>query len=334
MLDPSSHTKAEIHGESRATGADPRSAIHTVDVFTGTVNVDVRHERHDARSCTHRRHATCSTFSKHRHKSSQHQIRPSVFSPSSRNMRSKRRAVMLFRSKCHLLPWNGCARLIPWTWLSRRNFHTHCDFLISFILVFFSSSVLCTSQRVSVPCELAYSSCLPKGGVRKRIAEAQAVRDVVEGQSNSSSHCSGGIRRRVADSGAGFGAKNPLIDPLKLKRGKDKVSAKDVEDIIGGATAQGASQSRTWVSWRHPAVHVGVHSYHIWRQVSSTALSRERPRLWESSVRGDVGAAERYWDELQESEVLRDHPELLTEDKRMVHSVRLVRRRRTILPQR
>ena len=155
----------------------------------------------------------------------------------------------------------------------------------------------------------------PKGGVRKRIAEAQAVRDVVEGQSNSSSHCSGGIRRRVADSGAGFGAKNPLIDPLKLKWGKGKVSAKDVEDIIGGATAQGASQSRTWVSWRHPAVHVGAHSYHIWRQVSSIALSRERPRLWESSVGGDVGAAERYWDELQESEVLRDHPELLTEDK-------------------
>ena len=155
----------------------------------------------------------------------------------------------------------------------------------------------------------------PESGVRKRIAEAQAVRDVVEGQSNSSSHCGGGIRRRVADNAAGFGAKNPLIDPLKLKWSKGKVSAKDVEDIIGGATAQGASQSRTSVSWRHPAVHVGVHSYHIWRQVSSTALSRERPRLWESSVRGDVGAAERYWDELQESEVLRDHPELLTEDK-------------------
>ena len=34
----------------------------------------------------------------------------------------------------------------------------------------------------------------PKGGVRKRIAEAQAVRDVVEGQSSSSSHRSGGIR--------------------------------------------------------------------------------------------------------------------------------------------
>ena len=45
------------------------------------------------------------------------------------------------------------------------------------------------------------------------------------------------------------------------------------------------------------------------------SLFRERPHWWESSVRGDVGAAERYWDELQESEVLRDHPELVTEDK-------------------
>ena len=90
----------------------------------------------------------------------------------------------------------------------------------------------------------------PKGGVRKRIAEAQAARDVVEGQSSSSSHRSGGIRHRVADCGAGYGAKNPLIDTLKLKW-EGKVSAKDVEEIIGGAIAQSC----------------------IWRQVSSTALS-------------------------------------------------------------
>ena len=36
--------------------------------------------------------------------------------------------------------------------------------------------------------------------------------------------------------------------------------------------------------------------------------------MWESSVRGHVEAAERYWDELQESDALRDHLELLTED--------------------
>ena len=130
----------------------------------------------------------------------------------------------------------------------------------------------------------------PEGGVRKRIAEAQAVRDVVEGQSSSSSHRSGGIRRRVADCSAGSDAKNPLIDTVKLKCGKGKVSAKDVEEVIGGATAKGASQlpslsspahpqnfqrslkAAIWVSWRRPAVHVGAHSYRIWRQVSPTAL--------------------------------------------------------------
>ena len=65
-----------------------------------------------------------------------------------------------------------------------------------------------------------------------------------------------------------------------------KVSAKDVEEIIGGATAQGASelpslsspaqQSRTWVSWRRSAAHVGAFLPHlvtgfIHRRVSSNS---------------------------------------------------------------
>ena len=193
---------------------------------------------------------------------------------------------------------------------------------------------------MSVPYELAFSSCLPRGGVRKRIAEAQAARDVVEGQSSSSSHRSGGIRRRVADCGAGNGAKNPLIDTLKLKW-EGKVSAKDVEEIIGGATAQGASQLPSLSSPAHPQNfqrslkaalgYPGGAPRFTWARIPAASgdrfhpllcphdwfrsLFRERPRLWEYSVRGDVGAAERYWDELRESEVLRDHPELLTEDK-------------------
>ena len=96
--------------------------------------------------------------------------------------------------------------------------------------------------------------------------------------------------------------------------------------VVSSASAElpTVSQSRTWVSWRRPAVHVGARiptasgdrfhpllCAHDWFR----SLFRERPRWWESSVRGDVGAAERYWDELQESEVLRDRPELLTEDK-------------------
>ena len=182
----------------------------------------------------------------------------------------------------------------------------------------------------------------PKGGVRTRIAEAQAVRDVVEGQSSSSSHRSGGIRGRVADSGAGPDAKNPLIDTLKQKWGKGKVSANDVEEIIGGATAQGASQLPPLSSPAQPqnfqrslkaafGYPSGAPRF-TWARIPTASgdrfhpplcphdwlrsLFRERPRWWESSVRGDDGAAERYWDELQESEVLRDHPELLTEDRR------------------
>ena len=127
-------------------------------------------------------------------------------------------------------------------------------------------------------------------GWRKRFAEAQAARDVDEGQSRSSSHRSGCIRRRVAGSGAGYCAKNPLIDTLKLKWGKGKVSAKDVEGVIGGATAQGASQLPTLSSPAHPQNfqrslkaalgYLGAPRF-TWariltttvRQVSSTALS-------------------------------------------------------------
>ena len=182
---------------------------------------------------------------------------------------------------------------------------------------------------------------------------AQAARDVVEGQSSSSSHRSGGIRRRVADSGAGSGAKNLLIDTLKLKWGKGKVFAKDVKEIIGGATAQGASQLLPLSSPAHPQNFQrslkaalgcpGGAPRFTWAHIPTTSgdrfhpllcphgwfrsLFRERPRLWESSVKGDVGAAEWYWDELQESEVLREHP-------KMVPSVRLARRCWKILPRR
>ena len=111
-----------------------------------------------------------------------------------------------------------------------RNFHTHAEFCISFIIgVYLKPRSLHFATRVC-----SVRACMfimsPKGGVRKRIAEAQAARDVVEGQGSSSSHRSGGIRRRVAGSGAGSTAKNPLIDTLELKLGKGKVSAKDVEE--------------------------------------------------------------------------------------------------------
>ena len=154
-------------------------------------------------------------------------------------------------------------------------------------------------------------------------------------ESSSSSHRSGGNRRRVAESSAGSGAKNPLIDTVKLTWGKGKVSAKDVEEIVGGATAQGASQLPSLSSTAHPhnfqrPLKAGL-GYprgaprFTWARIPTTSgdrfhpllcprdwfrsLFRETPRFWESSVRGDVGAAKRYWDELQESEVLRDHPE-------------------------
>ena len=123
---------------------------------------------------------------------------------------------------------------------------------------------------------------------------------------------------------------------------KGKVSAKDVEEIIGGATAQGASQLPSMSAPAHPQNfqrslkaalgYPGGAPRFTWARIPTASgdrfhpllcphdwfrsLFRERPRGWESSVRGDVGAAERYWDELQESDVLRDHPELLTEDKR------------------
>ena len=94
----------------------------------------------------------------------------------------------------------------------------------------------------------------------------------------------------MADSGAGSGAENPLIDTLKLKWSKGKVSAKDVQEIIGGATTHLASQLPSLSSPAHPQNFqrslkaalgypggaprfTGAHSCHIWRQVSSTALS-------------------------------------------------------------
>ena len=120
-----------------------------------------------------------------------------------------------------------------------------------------------------------------------------------------------------------------LIDTLKLKRAssvapqrREPASCRHCR-LSASAELPKVSQRRTWVSWRRPAVHVGAHSYRIWRKSHPLlcphdrfrSLFRERPRLWEPSLRSDVGAAERNWDELQESEVLRDHPELLTTDK-------------------
>ena len=107
----------------------------------------------------------------------------------------------------------------------------------------------------------------PKGGVGKKIAEAQAPRDAIEGQSISSSHRSGGIRRRTADSGAGSDTKNPLIDTLTLKWGKvqnfrqrrgrnhrwrHSARSQPVAIIIvssASAELPTVSQSRTEVSW-------------------------------------------------------------------------------------
>ena len=113
----------------------------------------------------------------------------------------------------------------------------------------------------------------PKGGVRKRIAEAQAVRDV-DGQSSSSSHRSGGIRRRVADSGAGSDAKNPLIHTLKLEWGWAPQRREPVNCRLqrNRRTSNGLSKPHLGIL-AAPAVHVGAHSYRIGRQVSSIALS-------------------------------------------------------------
>ena len=97
----------------------------------------------------------------------------------------------------------------------------------------------------------------PKGGVRKRHRRYEMWLRATAVRVNIAV---------VADSGAGSDAKNPLIDTLKLKWCKGKISAKEVEEIIGGATAQGASQLPSLSSPAHP-------QNRIWRQVSSTALS-------------------------------------------------------------
>ena len=174
-----------------------------------------------------------------------------------------------------------------------------------------------------------------KSGVRKKLAEAQAPRDVVEGRNNSNSHRNDGNRRRMADSGAGSDTKNPLIDTFELKWSNGNISAKIVEETIGGATAQRASPLPSLSSPAHPQNfqrspsaalgHLGGVPRFTWARMPTTfgdkfhpllcahdwfrSLFRKKQCLWESSVRSHVGTAERHWDELQESDALRDHPE-------------------------
>ena len=188
-----------------------------------------------------------------------------------------------------------------------------------------------------------------KGGIRKRLGiDKPAVRPdedppgVIPVQTPRSK--AGGIRARMNVTKSKptkvvarqQQAKGPLVKTLKRKWGLGKISAKDVAEIIDGASQQGASNLPTLSSldqpqhlhrslvaaFGHPAgppeffwveipTKAGptMHPFllpHLWLASLFACL----PHLFNSSVRGAHGAAKDYWHKIKDTEFFKRHPGL------------------------
>ena len=167
--------------------------------------------------------------------------------------------------------------------------------------------------------------------------------DVSQSASSSSAGpLRGGIRQRIAKSGAieaeqhDEPADRPLNITMKKKWGKGKIFAKDVAEVFDAAREQGAvgipelssmdhpqNLHRSLVSaFGHPAgapeffwsmirLKSGKTSYpfllpHMW----FASLFGMMRSWWDTAVRGPVGATQRYWNSIRHTEFFKSHPGL------------------------
>ena len=184
-------------------------------------------------------------------------------------------------------------------------------------------------------------------GIRKRLgiqSEPTEAADSIVAASSSGPR--GGIRRRTggADtSGGSTGsgcASTPMIDSLKRDWCIGKVSAKQVQDYVSGAHAQGASGPNVeriagaGASGQHPqnlqraliscfGMPLGAPEF-SWFKIPTKAgdihhpfflphswfasLHDFNPDLWASAVQGPDGAAVNFWRSMSDTPFVRNHP--------------------------
>lgn len=192
----------------------------------------------------------------------------------------------------------------------------------------------------------------PKGGIRKRLGldDAQPSNPTPSTSASASSHDFGGssVRRRVGLSGASSSASSsavnpvdgPLVKTIKRKWAKGRLSSVEVEEIFRSATAQGAEDLPQMSSSNHPqnlqrsllaAFGQPVGSPKIvWKTIPTSmgdvphpfilphsffsALHTEKRAFWNRTVRGPVGAAARFWKNMEGTAFHVHHPGLAEVD--------------------
>ena len=184
-----------------------------------------------------------------------------------------------------------------------------------------------------------------KGGVRKRLGlDVRAGEGHGEAPAAPPSRRTGGIKSRVVVESTptkiaqrAEQTKGPLVNTLKRKWGRGKMSAKDVAEVIDGAQVQGATNLPKLSSMNNPQNlhrsltaafgHPDGAPEFFWAQIPTkrgmtihpfllphlwfASLFASLMRVFEKSVRGPVDAASNYWDKIKESAFFKEHPGLV-----------------------
>ena len=183
----------------------------------------------------------------------------------------------------------------------------------------------------------------PKGGIRKRVL-TDAEEAKASTPASSSSGRTGGVRRRVLappEQASGHADQpNDLLDGFKRDWAKGKLSSPQVQDYAARAAAQGAAGMGRAASagshGRHPqnlqrslialfGMPPGAPAFawfniptksgdvahpfllpHAWLQ----SLYSSKPELWQSAIQGPDGAVADFWEGIESTVLVRDHPSL------------------------
>jgi hypothetical protein len=182
----------------------------------------------------------------------------------------------------------------------------------------------------------------PKGGVRKRVL-ADAEENEASTQASSSSGRVGGIRRRVStppEQASERTEENQLLDGFKRDWARGRLSSPQIQDYAARAIAQGAvgmgRAAAAGSHGRHPqnlqrsliamfGMPPGAPPFawftiptksgdvahpfllpHAWLQ----SLHSSKPELWKSAIEGPDGAVAEFWDGIESTVLVRDHPSL------------------------
>ena len=191
-----------------------------------------------------------------------------------------------------------------------------------------------------------------KGGIRQRLGlnappDEPAVDAGVGASTASSSGLRGGVRSRVgvdSDNGGSSRGKQkctgPLVGTLKKQWGKGELSARQVEEIVSSASAQGAEGLPTLASPKYPqnlqsslmsafGLPVGapevfwalapfkpgkaMHPFLLLHRWIAALYHGLRDR-WDKTIQGPDGALATYWNNIGDTAFAKKHPGLVPND--------------------